>query len=286
MASKAQARRAIIARVGTLKGKVLFITGGSRGIGLAIALRAARDGARIAIAAKTVEPHPKLPGTIHSAAEELRRAGGEALPIQCDIRHEEQVEAAVAATVKAFGGIDICVNNASAISLTATAETPVKTFDLMNQINYRGTWLASRACLPHLLKAKTPHILTLSPPINLNPKWFAPHTAYTIAKYNMSLAVLGLAAELKGKVAVNALWPQTWIATAAIAHIAGEEGLKASRKPEIMADAAHAVLTKGIDYTGRFLIDEAVLRDEGITDFGRYAAVPGGSPRRDLFLDS
>ena len=272
--------------MGTLKGKVLFITGGSRGIGLAIALRAARDGARIAIAAKTTEPHPKLPGTIHTSAEEIRRAGGEALPIQCDIRHEEQVESAVAATVKAFGGIDICLNNASAISLTPTAQTPVKTFDLMNQINYRGTWLTSRACLPHLLKAKTPHILTLSPPLNLNPKWFAPHTAYTIAKYNMSLTVLGLAAELKGKVAVNALWPQTWIATAAIAMIAGEEGLKASRKPEIMADAAHAILTKGIDYTGKFLIDEAVLREEGVTDFARYAAVPGGSPRRDLFLDS
>ena len=270
----------------TLKGKVLFITGGSRGIGLAIALRAARDGARIAIAAKTSDPHPKLPGTIHTSAEEIRRAGGEALPIQCDIRSEAQIESAVAETVKAFGGIDICLNNASAISLTATAETPVKMFDLMNQINYRGTWLTSRACLPHLLKAKTPHILTLSPPLNLNPKWFAPHTAYTIAKYNMSLTVLGLAAELKGKVAVNALWPQTWIATAAIAHIAGEQGLKASRKPEIMADAAHAILTKGIEYTGKFLIDEAVLREEGVTDVARYAAVPGGSPRRDLFLDS
>jgi citronellol/citronellal dehydrogenase len=270
----------------TLKGKTLFITGGSRGIGLAIALRAARDGARIAIAAKTAEPHPKLAGTIHTAADELRRAGGEALPIQCDIRFPEQIEAAVAETVKAFGGIDICINNASAISLTGTAETQVKMFDLMNQINYRGTWLTSRACLPHLLKAKTPHILTLSPPLNLNPRWFAPHTAYTIAKYNMSLTVLGLAAELKGKVAVNALWPQTWIATAAIASIAGEEGLKQSRKPEIMADAAHAVLTKGIDFTGKFLIDEAVLREAGVSDFGRYAAVPGATPRRDLFLDA
>ncbi|HTM59488.1 MAG TPA: NAD(P)-dependent oxidoreductase [Burkholderiales bacterium] len=270
----------------TLKGKVLFITGGSRGIGLAIALRAARDGARIAIAAKTADPHPKLPGTIHTSAEEIRRAGGEALPIQCDIRDAEQVESAVAATVKAFGGIDICVNNASAISLTATAETPVKTFDLMNQINYRGTWLTSRACLPHLLKAKTPHILTLSPPLNMNPKWFAPHTAYTIAKYNMSLTTLGLAAELKGKVAVNALWPQTWVATAAIMYVAGQEAVKLSRKPEIMADAAHAILTKGVDYSGHFLIDEAVLREAGVSDFSKYAAVPGATPRRDLFLDS
>lgn len=269
----------------TLKGKVLFITGGSRGIGLAIALRAARDGARIAIAAKTSEPHPKLPGTIHTAAEELRRAGGEALPIQCDIRFPEQIESAVAATVSTFGGIDICVNNASAISLTPTAETPVKTFDLMNQINYRGTWLASRACLPHLLKAPTPHILMLSPPLNLDPRWFGPHTAYTIAKYNMSLTALGLAAELKGRVAVNALWPKTWIATAAIWSIAGEDAVKQCRKPDIMADAAHAILTKSVDFGGRFLIDEDVLREEGVRDFDRYAAVPGASPRRDLFLD-
>ena len=269
----------------TLKGKVLFITGGSRGIGLAIGLRAARDGARVAIAAKTVTPHPKLPGTIHSAAEELRRAGGEALALQCDIRFPEQVESAVAAVVDAFGGIDICVNNASAISLTPTLETPVKTFDLMNQINYRGTWLTSRACLPHLLKAQTPHILTLSPPLNLNPRWFGPHTAYTIAKYNMSLTTLGLAEELKGKVAVNALWPQTWIATAAISMIAGDDALRQCRKPEIMADAAHAVLTKGRDFTGQFLIDEDVLRKEGVRDFAQYAAVPGAVPRRDLFLD-
>jgi citronellol/citronellal dehydrogenase len=270
----------------TLKNKVLFITGGSRGIGLAIALRAARDGAKIAIAAKTAEPHPKLPGTIHSAAGEIGRAGGEALPIQCDIRFPEQVEAAVARTVEAFGGIDICVNNASAISLTGTLDTPVKTFDLMNQINYRGTWLASRACLPHLLKAKTPHILNLSPPLNLDARWFGPHTAYTIAKYNMSLVVLGLAEELKGKVAVNALWPQTWIDTAAIRLVGGPDAAKHCRKPEIMADAAHAVLTKGLDFTGGFLIDEQVLRDEGVRDFERYASAPGEPLRRDLFLDA
>ena len=270
----------------SLKGRVLFITGASRGIGLAIALRAARDGARIAIAAKTTEPHPKLPGTIHTAAEEVRRAGGEALAIQCDIRFPEQVDSAVKQTVEAFGGIDACVNNASAISLTTTLDTPVKQFDLMNQINYRGTWLASRACLPHLLKAKTPHILMLSPPLNLEPRWFGPHTAYTIAKYDMSLVALGLAEELKGRVAVNALWPQTWIATAAIFNKISPEGAKYCRKPEIMADAAHAVLTKGLEYTGRFLIDEDVLREEGVTDFARYAAVPGATPKRDLFLDA
>jgi citronellol/citronellal dehydrogenase len=269
--------------MGTLKGKVLFITGGSRGIGLAIALRAARDGARIAIAAKTTEPHPKLPGTIHSAADEIRRAGGEALPIQCDIRVAEQVEAAVAQTVDAFAGIDICVNNASAISLTSTLETPLKSFDLMNQINYRGAWLASRACLPHLLKAARPHILNLSPPLDLSPRWFAPHTAYTIAKYNMSLLVLGLAEEFRGRIAVNALWPQTWIATAAIWN-RGADLVKQCRKPEIMADAAHAVLTGAIDVTGNFFSDEQVLRSEGVQDFDAYACVPGEKLRRDLFL--
>jgi len=271
--------------VGTLKGKVLFITGGSRGIGLAVALRAARDGARIAIAAKTSEPHPKLPGTIHSAADEIRKAGGEALPIQCDIRFEDQVEAAVAKTVDAFGGIDVCVNNASAISLTPTMDTSVKTFDLMNQINYRGAWLTSRACLPHLLKAANPHILNFSPPLNLDPRWFGPHTAYTIAKYNMSLLVLGLAEEFKGRVAVNALWPQTLIATAAL-QIISQDLTRQSRKPDIMADAAHAILTRGLEVTGRFFIDEAVLREEGLEDFSSYACVPGATLRRDLYLDS
>lgn len=269
--------------MGTLDGKVLFITGGSRGIGLAVALRAARDGARIAIAAKTSEPHPKLPGTIHSAADEIREAGGEALPIQCDIRFADQIDAAVAKTVETFGGIDVCINNASAISLTSTADTPVKIFDLMNQINYRGAWLTSRACLPHLLKATNPHILNFSPPLNLDPRWFGPNTAYTIAKYNMSLVVLGLAEEFKGRIAVNALWPQTVIATAAIKMI-DPDLIRHSRKPEIMADAVHAILTKGPDVTGRFFIDEAVLRDEGVTDFDPYAYEPGAILQRDFFL--
>jgi citronellol/citronellal dehydrogenase len=269
----------------TLNGKILFVTGASRGIGLAIALRAARDGASIAIAAKTIEPHPRLPGTIYSAAEEIRQAGGQALPIRCDIRFADQVEAAVDQTIAAFGGIDVCVNNASAISLTPTLETPVKSFDLMNQINYRGTWLVSRTCLPHLLKAASPHILNLAPPLNFNPRWFGPHAAYTIAKYNMSLLTLGLAEEFRGRVAVNALWPQTIIATAAIRNLVGKDLIKHCRKPEIMADAAHAILTKGIDFTGKFLIDEQILRGEGVEDYTAYACVPGEPLRRDLFLD-
>jgi len=270
----------------TLNGKVLFVTGASRGIGLAIALRAARDGARISIAAKTTQPRPKLPGTIYSAAEEIRQAGGQALPIPCDIRFADQVDAAIAQTVAAFGGIDVCVNNASAISLTPTLETPVKVFDLMNQINYRGTWLTSRACLPHLLNAQTPHILNLAPPLNFNPHWFGPHTAYTIAKFNMSLITLGLAEEFQGRVAVNALWPQTIIATAAIWNLGGPDLIKHCRQPEIMADASHAILTKGLDFTGQFLIDEQVLRREGVQDFTSYACAPGESLRRDLFLDA
>jgi len=279
------ARRGGDKTVGTLKGKVLFITGGSRGIGLAVALRAARDGARIAIAAKTTEPHSKLPGTIYSAADEIRNAGGEALPIKCDIRFADQVDAAVVKTVDTFGGIDVCVNNASAISLTPTMDTSIKSFDLMNQINYRGAWLTSRACLPHLLKATNPHILNFSPPLNLDSRWFGPHTAYTIAKYNMSLLVLGLAEEFKGRVAVNALWPQTLIATAAL-QIISPDLTRQSRKPDIMADAAHAILTKGLAVTGRFFIDEAVLRDEGLEDFSSYACVPGATLRRDLYLDA
>ena len=269
----------------TLKDKVLFVTGASRGIGLAMALRAARDGACIAIAAKTSEPHPRLPGTIHSAAEEVRQAGGQALAIQCDIRFAEQVDAAVAQTVAAFGGIDVCVNNASAISLSPTLETQVKTFDLMNQINYRGAWLAARACLPHLLKSDAPHILSISPPLNFNASWFGAHPAYTIAKFNMSLLSLGLAEEFRGRVAVNALWPQTIIATAAIQMLGGQDLLKHCRKPEIMSDAAHAILTKGREFTGNFLIDEGVLRGEGVLDFAKYAYAPGEKLQRDLFVD-
>ena len=269
-----------------LKGKTLFISGGSRGIGLAIALRAARDGANIVIAAKTTEPHPKLPGTIFTAAEELEAAGGKALPVQTDIREEDQVMSAVEQAVERFGGIDILVNNASAISLTGTLETPMKRFDLMLGINTRGTYLCSRACLPYLKKAANPHILTLSPPLNLNPRWFAPHVAYTIAKYGMSMCVLGMAEEFKKDgVAVNALWPRTTIATAALQIIPGADP-QSGRKPEIMADAAHHVLTRpSRSITGQFLIDEAVLRQAGVKDFSGYAVKPGEALRIDLFLD-
>jgi citronellol/citronellal dehydrogenase len=269
-----------------LKGKTLFISGGSRGIGLAIALRAARDGANVVIAAKTTEPHPKLPGTIFTAAEEIERAGGKALPYQTDIRDEDQVMRAVEAAVERFGGIDILVNNASAISLTGTAETPMKRFDLMMGINLRGTYLCSRACLPHLRRAKNPHILTLSPPLNMNPRWFGPHVAYTIAKYGMSMCVLGMAEEFRAAgIAVNALWPRTTIATAALQIIPGAQP-EAGRTPEIMADAAHAVLARDSrSLTGRFLIDEDVLREAGVTDFERYAVKRGETLRIDLFLD-
>ncbi|HZB92943.1 MAG TPA: NAD(P)-dependent oxidoreductase [Stellaceae bacterium] len=269
-----------------LKGKTLFISGGSRGIGLAIALRAAQDGANVVIAAKTTVPHPKLPGTIYTAAEAIEAAGGRALPVATDIREEDQVLAAVEQTVERFGGIDILVNNASAISLTGTLETPMKRVDLMMGINLRGTYLCSRTCLPHLKRAANPHILTLSPPLNLNPRWFAPHVAYTIAKYGMSLCVLGMAEEFKKDgIAVNALWPRTTIATAALQIIPGAQP-EAGRKPEIMADAAHRVLTADSrSLTGRFLIDEDVLREAGITDFTSYAVKPGETLRTDLFLD-
>jgi citronellol/citronellal dehydrogenase len=275
-----------------LRGKTLFITGGSRGIGLAIALRAAADGANVAIAAKTVEPHPKLPGTIHSAAAAIERAGGRALPIACDIRDEQAVHAAVDEARERFGGIDILVNNASAISLTGTAATPIKRFDLMFAVNVRGTFLCSQACLPHLeasaAAGRNPHILTLSPPLNLDPRWFRDHVAYTMAKYGMSMCVLGMAEEFRGRgIAVNALWPRTVIATAAVAMIPGAtERTDMMRRPEILADAAHAVLTRDARATsGHFFIDEEVLADAGVTDFGRYAVKPGAPLLPDLFLD-
>ena len=270
-----------------LKGKTLFITGASRGIGKAIALRAAADGANIVIAAKTTDPHPKLPGTIHSAAEEVEAAGGKALPVVCDIREEDQVRQAVEQAVSTFGGIDILVNNASAINLTGTLETPIKRFDLMWGVNARGTFLCSQACLPHLEKAANPHILTLSPPLNLDPKWFKSHVAYTIAKYGMSLCVLGMAEEFKDRgIAVNALWPRTVIATAALAMLGGAIKPENCRKPEIVADAAHAILTRDSrSHTGQFYIDEEVLREEGITDLEKYAVQPGQRLLTDLFLE-
>ncbi len=269
-----------------LKGKTLFITGGSRGIGKAIALRAAADGANIAIAAKTAEPHPKLPGTIHSAAAEIEAAGGRALPLQVDIRDEGQIHAAVERTVAAFGGIDILVNNASAISLTGTLETPLKRFDLMMGVNARGTFACSQACIPHLRKAANPHILNLSPPLNLDPKWFKHHVAYTMAKYGMSLCVLGMAEEFKADgIAVNALWPRTVILTAALAMLGGLTPPENCRQPEIMADAAHAILTRDSRaHTGNFYIDDEVLRQAGVTDFERYAVAPGHPLIPDLFL--
>jgi citronellol/citronellal dehydrogenase len=269
----------------SLRGKTLFITGASRGIGLAIGLKAARDGANVVIAAKTAEPHAKLAGTIHSAAEQIEAAGGRALAVQCDIRSEEAVLAAVQQAVARFGGIDICVNNASAIQLTGTAETSMKRFDLMHQVNTRGTFLVTQTCLPHLLKSSHPHVLNISPPLNMSPRWFGAHVAYTMAKYGMSMCVLGMADEFKGQLSVNALWPQTAIATAAIEMLGGDDLVKASRTVDIMADAAHVVLTKGKETTGQFLIDEAVLRAHGVTDFAKYAVDPAVTPLPDFFLD-
>jgi citronellol/citronellal dehydrogenase len=270
----------------TLNGKTIFITGASRGIGLAIALRAARDGANVAIAAKSNVPNPKLPGTIHTAAAEIEAAGGRALAIKCDIREEADVRAAVEQCVAHFGGIDACINNASAISLTGTLDTPMKRFDLMFGVNVRGTFLTTQACIPHLRKAANPHVLMLSPPLNMAPKWFAPHVAYTMAKYGMSECVLGMAAELAADgIAVNALWPRTVIHTAALAMIPGVDPRRC-RKPEIVADAAHAILVKpSRAYSGRFAIDEDVLRAEGVHDFGAYAVDPTQPLLTDLFLD-
>ncbi len=272
----------------SLSGKTLFITGASRGIGLAIALRAARDGANIAIAAKTAEPNPKLPGTIYEAAQEIEQAGGRALPLVCDIRFEDQVEAAVARTVETFGGIDICVNNASAISLTPVDRTEMKRFDLMMGINTRGTFLVSKTCLPHLRRSANPHILMLSPPLDMQPRWFAGHVAYSIAKYGMSLCVLGLAEELKADgVAVNALWPRTTIATAAISNLlGGDRVVRMSRKPEILADAAHLVFSQPArSFTGHFLLDDTFLHDVGgVTDFEPYRVDPSVELAPDFFV--
>jgi len=261
----------------TLRDKTLFITGASRGIGKAIALRAARDGARIVIAAKTEIPHDRLPGTIYTAAEEIEAAGGQALPLAVDIRYEDRVSAAVAQAVDQFGGIDILVNNASAIQLTNTPDTSMKRFDLMHQVNTRGTFLCSQTCLPHLRRASNPHILMISPPLNMQSRWFAPHVAYTMAKYGMSMCVLGMAEEFRPSgIAVNALWPRTAIATAAVRNLlGGDDSIAHSRKPDIMADAAYAILRRDSrSATGGFHIDEDVLREEGISDLRVYQVQP------------
>jgi citronellol/citronellal dehydrogenase len=271
----------------TLKGRTLFISGASRGIGLAIAKRAAQDGANIILAAKTVEPHPKLPGTIYTAAKEVEESGGRALPVVCDIRDEVQVRKAVDEGINKFGAIDICINNASAIQLTSTLQTDMKRFDLMHQINTRGTFLVSKVCLPHLLKSENPHILNLSPPLDMDSKWFGPHVAYTMAKYGMSLCVLGMAEEFKDQgVAVNALWPRTAIATAAVKNIlGGEETINISRYPSIMADAAHVILTKNSkEFTGNFCLDDNLLADNGVQDFSVYADVPFKQLAPDFFV--
>jgi citronellol/citronellal dehydrogenase len=271
-----------------LKGKTLFITGASRGIGLAVALRAARDGANIAIAAKTQEPHPKLEGTIETAAQQVEQAGGRALALACDIRFEDQVQDAVARTVTTFGGIDICVNNASALSLSSIEETTLKRFDLMLGVNTRGTFLVTKTCLPFLRKASNPHVLMLSPPLDLAPKWFAGHVAYSIAKYGMSLCVLGLAEEMKGDgIAVNALWPRTTIATAAIKNIlGGEKVMRMSRTPDIVADAAHLIVQQPANsFTGNFLIDDTVLHEMGgVTNFAQYSVDPAMPLAPDFFV--
>ncbi|KAM3873995.1 hydroxysteroid dehydrogenase-like protein 2 [Diretmus argenteus] len=275
----------MLANTGKLAGVTLFITGASRGIGKAIALKAARDGANIVVAAKTSEPHPKLPGTIYTAAQEIEALGGKALPCIVDVRDEKQIGEAVEHAVRTFGGIDILVNNASAINLTGTLETPMKKVDLMLGINLRGTYLTSKLCLPHLLKSRNPHILNLSPPLNLNPVWFKNHTAYTMAKYGMSMCVLGMAAEFNGQVAVNALWPKTAIQTAAMEMLGGDGIAKQCRKVDIMADAAYAVLSQPTGFSGRFLIDEDILKEQGIQDFDIYAVQPGHPLLPDFFLD-
>src|SRR3954452_8372627 len=269
----------------SLKGKTLFITGASRGIGLAIALKAAADGANIAIAAKTVEPHPKLEGTIHTAAAEIEKAGGRALPLVVDVRDDQSVKEALDKTAQAFGGIDIVVNNASAIQLTPVAQTDMRRFDLMHQINARGTFMVSKFALPYLTKSPQAHMLMLSPPLDMQMKWFAPHTAYSMAKFGMSLVVLGLAGELRGKVAVNALWPRTTIATSAVKNLLGGEKLMSmSRTPEILADAAYAIFHKPKSFTGNFLLDDTFLAGEGVSDFDQYRADPMQRLQIDFFV--
>jgi citronellol/citronellal dehydrogenase len=270
-----------------LRGKTLFITGASRGIGKAIALRAARDGANVAVVGKTEAPHPKLPGTVSESVAEIEAAGGRALACVGDVRSEEQMAAAVAATVATFGGIDILINNARAISLSRTEDTELKRFDLMHQVNTRGTFLCSKLCIPELRRAKNPHILMLSPPLTHEARWFAPHLAYSIAKYGMSLCVLGLAEELRPDgIAVNALWPRTVIRTAAVQNLLGGDGVMArARTPDIVADAAHVVLTSSSrELTGRFLLDDEVLRGAGVTDLSRYADVPDAELLPDFFV--
>ncbi len=271
----------------SLAGKTLFVTGSSRGIGKAIALRAARDGAAVVLAAKTVAPDPKLPGTIHSAAEEVEAAGGRALPVPCDVRDEAQVKAAVKAAVETFGRLDILVNNASAINLRGTLELPVARFDLLFAVNARAAFVCSKACLPHLLESDNPHILNISPPLNTDPKWFRGIAPYTLTKYGMTMLALGMAGEFRDRgLAANALWPKTGIATAAVRNLlGGEEAVRRCRRPEIVADAAHAVLTRPAGLcTGRCLLDEEVLREEGISDFSSYAVDPGADLMPDFFL--
>ena len=272
-----------------LSGRTMFMSGGSRGIGLAIALRAARDGANVALIAKTTEPHPKLEGTIYTAAEEIEAAGGQALPLPGDIRNEDQVLDAVQKTVERFGGIDIVVNNASAIQIEGSEKLPMKRYDLMQNINTRGTFLVSRACVPHLKEGTNPHVLTLSPPLNMKPHWFQHHLAYTLAKYGMSMCTLGMAAEYVGDgIAFNSLWPRTIIATAAVQNLlGGDEAMARSRRPEILADAAHAILGRNSrECTGNFFIDDEVLAEEGITDLSDYTYGDGADLQTDIFLDA
>lgn len=274
--------------MGRLRGKTVFMSGGSRGIGLAIAKRIAADGANVALIAKTAEPHPKLPGTVYTAAEEIEAAGGTALPIVGDIRFEDQVEAAVTATVEAFGGIDVCVNNASAIALLNTEALPMKAYDLMQDINTRGTYVVSRFCIPHLKHSENPHILTLSPPLNMKPHWFGNHVAYSIAKYGMSMCTLGMATELAAEgIAVNSLWPRTIIATAAVQNLlGGDEAMRCSRRPEILADAAYEIVGRpSREHTGNFYIDDEVLAQAGVNDLSPYAFVDNAELQRDIFLD-